>query len=106
MLWLPTGINWDQPMMLADQSVAAIHDEQGGFLLTMPDGLYWQDRNDQSKLLRVDLTSWVARATNDPMRPFLLLQMGNDRISVQGMRPDRERPDRAGRAPSTAGAGN
>jgi len=99
MLWLPTGINWDQPMQLADQSVAAIHDDRGGFLLTMPDGLYWQDRNDHHKLLRIDLTPWIARPTNDPMRPFLLLQIGNDHVSVQAMRPDRNRSDQA----STAG---
>jgi hypothetical protein len=95
MLWMPTGINWDQPMMLADQSVAAIHDDRGGFLLTMPDGLYWQDLNDHRKLLRIDLTPWIARPTNDPMRPFLLLQIANDHVTVQAMRPDRNRSDPA-----------
>ena len=89
MLWLPTGLNWDQPMPLADLSVAAVHDASGGFLLTLPDGFYWQDRNDHRKLMRIDLTPWIARPTNDPMRPFLLLQVGHERVTVQAMRPDR-----------------
>jgi hypothetical protein len=96
MLWLPTGLNRDQPMALADLSVAAVHDDQGGFLLTLPDGLYWQDRNDHNKLLRIDLTAWVVRPTNNPMRPFLLMRVGDNRISIEAMRPDRSRAARAG----------
>jgi hypothetical protein len=32
------------------------------------------------------------------MRPFLLLQVGNDHVSVQAMRPDRNRSDQASSA--------
>ncbi len=103
MLWLPTGLNWDQPMQLADQSVAAVHDDRGGFLLTMPDGLYWQDRNDKRKLLRIDLTPWIARPTSDPMRPFILMDVGNERVTLQAMRPDRQRASQAGTASVPSG---
>lgn len=100
MLWMPMGLHWDQPMPLADLSVAAVHDDQGGFLLTLPDGLYWQDRNDHNKLMRIDLTAWVVRPTNNPMRPFLLMRVGDGRISIEAMRPDRSR---AGATNASAG---
>lgn len=100
MLWLPMGLHWDQPMQLADLSVAAVHDDQGGFLLTMPDGLYWQDRNDHRKLMRIDLTAWIVRPTNNPMRPFLLMRVGDGRISIEAMRPDRSRAAQASPAPA------
>ncbi|MCH2136734.1 MAG: hypothetical protein MK101_09150 [Phycisphaerales bacterium] len=95
MLWMPTGLNWQQPMLLADQSVACVHDDRGGFLLTLPEGLHWQDRNDKNRLMRLDLTSWIARPTSDPMRPFILMNVANDRITLQAMRPDREVPTAA-----------
>jgi hypothetical protein len=91
MLWLPTGLNWDQPMPLADLSVAAVHDDRGGYLLTLPDGLYWQDRNDHRKLMRIELIPWIARRTSNPLVPYLLLQVGHERVTVQAMRPDRRR---------------
>jgi hypothetical protein len=91
-VWMPTGINSDRVVPLAPNSIDAVHDDQGDFLLTMPGGLHWQGKNDLRNVVRVDHVPVFARGTTDPMRPFLLLDPGSNVVRIRGMRPRREAP--------------
>ncbi|HJN79669.1 MAG TPA: hypothetical protein QF455_02240, partial [Phycisphaerales bacterium] len=42
-VWRPMAANSDRVISLAEGSIDAVHDHEGNFLLTMPDGLHWQD---------------------------------------------------------------
>lgn len=86
-VWMPLGLNADQVTSLAPGSIDAVHDRQGNFLLTMPRGLHWQDISDLSRIVRVDHVPLYARPTNDPMRPFVLLDPGAHLVRVRAMRP-------------------
>ena len=89
-VWMPTGINSDRVVPLAPNSIDAVHDDRGDFLLTMPGGLHWQGQNDLRNVVRVDHVPVFARGTTDPMRPFLLLDPGANVVRIRGMRPRRE----------------
>lgn len=86
-VWIPLGLNADQVTPLATGSIDAVHDRKGNFLLTMPKGLHWQDISDLKRIVRVDHVPLYARPTNDPMRPFVLLDPGTHLVRVRGMRP-------------------
>lgn len=91
-VWMPTGINSDRTVLLAMDSIAATHDHNGNFLLTMPEGLHWQGTSDLRQIVRVNHVPLFARRTTDPMRPFLLLDPGKEVVRIRGMRPQNERP--------------
>ncbi|MDP7069808.1 MAG: hypothetical protein QF561_00490 [Phycisphaerales bacterium] len=86
-VWMPTGINSDQLVSLAPDSIDAVHDDRGNFLLTLPRGLHWQSLSDLRNVVRVDHTPVYARPTTDPMRPFMLLDPGRNVVRIRGMRP-------------------
>jgi hypothetical protein len=86
-VWMPLGINSDRPVLLAADSIAASHDHTGDFLLTMPEGLHWQDTSNLRNIVRVNHLPVFARRTTDPMRPFLLLDPGQHVVRLSGMRP-------------------
>ena len=89
-VWMPIGINSDRVVPLAPNSIDAVHDDRGDFLLTMPRGLHWQGQSDLRNVVRVDHVPVFARGTTDPMRPFLLLDPGTNVVRIRGMRPRRE----------------
>ena len=89
-VWMPTGINSDRVIPLAPNSIDAVHDDRGDFLLTMPGGLHWQSQSDLRNVVRVDHVPVFARGTTDPMRPFLLLDPGANMVRIRGMRPRRQ----------------
>jgi hypothetical protein len=85
-VWMPMSPNSDRVVTLAPGSIDAVHDRNGNFLLTMPQGLHWQDLSDLSRVVRVDHVPLYARPTTDPMRPFLLLDPGTHVVRLRGMR--------------------
>lgn len=97
-VWMPTGINSDRTVLLANSSIAAAHDHQGNFLLTMPEGLHWQDTGDLRMIVRINHQPLFARRTTDPMRPFLLLDPGQHVVRIRGMRPSKPEPMRTNAA--------
>ena len=94
-VWMPTGINSDQLVSLAPDSIDAVHDAQGNFLLTLPRGLHWQSLTDLRNVVRVDHVPVYARPTVDPMRPFMLLDPGREVVRIRGMRPARKPAEQA-----------
>ncbi len=92
-VWMPTGINSDQLVSLAPDSIDAVHDDQGNFLLTLPRGLHWQSLTDLRNIVRVDHIPVYARPTTDPMRPFMLLDPGRNVVRIRGMRPAQQPTD-------------
>jgi hypothetical protein len=78
--------NSDHVITLAQGSIDAIHDHQGNFLLTMPEGLHWQDLSDLSRIVRIDHTPLYARRTTDPMLPYVLLDPETNVVRLHGMR--------------------
>ncbi|MCH2142879.1 MAG: hypothetical protein MK077_07785 [Phycisphaerales bacterium] len=91
-VWMPTGINSYRTLLLANSSISAAHDHQGNFLLTMPEGLHWQDTSDLRMIVRINHQPLFARRTTDPMRPFLLLDPGQHVVRIRGMRPSKPDP--------------
>jgi len=89
-VWMPTGINADRWVPLAEGSIDATHDDRGNFLLTTAAGLQWQALELNGATVRVDHVPVFARPTTDPMRPFILLDPGKEVVRLRGMRPRRE----------------
>ena len=85
-VWRPMAANSDRVISLAEGSIDAVHDHEGNFLLTMPDGLHWQDLSNLSRICRVDHVPLYARRTTDPMLPYVLLDPETNVVRVRGMR--------------------
>jgi hypothetical protein len=85
-IWRPLETNSDHITSLANGSIDATHDHEGNFLLTMPDGLHWQDFSDPSSIVRVNHVPLYARRTTDPMLPYVLLDTGTNVVRLRGMR--------------------
>ncbi len=92
-VWMPTGINSDQLVSLAPDSIDAVHDAQGNFLLTLPRGPHWQTLTALPNIVRADHVPVYARPTTDPMRPFMLLDPGRNVVRIRGMRPAQQPTD-------------
>ena len=97
-VWMPTGINSDRTVLLANSSIAADNAHQGNFLLTMPEGLQWHDTGALRMIVRINHQPLFARQTTDPMRPFLLLDPGQRVVRIRGMRPSKPEPMRTNAA--------
>ncbi|MBT7352254.1 MAG: hypothetical protein HN811_07310 [Phycisphaerae bacterium] len=84
-VWRPMSLNSDRLISLANGSIDAVHDHEGNFLLTMPDGLHWQDFSDPNSIVRVNHVPLYARRTTDPMLPYVLLDPGTNVVRLLGM---------------------
>ena len=84
-VWRPMSLNSDRLISLANGSIDAVHDHEGNFLLTMPDGLHWQDFSDPGSIVRVNHVPLYARRTTDPMLPYVLLEPGTNVVRLLGM---------------------
>lgn len=90
-VWMPLGLNSDRVVRLAPESIDAVHDHPGSFLLTMPKGLHWQDFSSLNRIVRVDHVPLYARPTTDPMRPYVLLDPAAHVVRVRAMRGTSQR---------------